>query len=290
MNLLITGSSGFVGSSFLLNCKEININPISLRNTNLDQIEFSNKDCILHLAALVHQMKGAPDDQYYSVNRDLTFELARAAKEHGVKHFVFLSSVKVFGEFTTNLPAWNENSECLPTDAYGKSKLEAEKLLFSLEDENFKVAVIRSPLVYGVGVKANMLNLIKLINTVPVIPLNGINNKRTMVYVGNLIALIQHVINRQSSGIFIASDKTSLSTTELAKLIANASHKKRLFLKIPNFILSIGKKLKPGVIDRLFGSLELDSSITNSKLGFCPPFESEFGIQEMVDWYKASQK
>jgi UDP-glucose 4-epimerase len=198
-----------------------------------------------------------------------------------------MSTVKVFGESTTNKPPWNENSICNPCDAYGKSKYEAEKLLLGLQDDHFKVAVVRSPLVYGVGVKANMFKLVKMVNRFPILPLGAINNRRSMVYVGNLIALLKHILHIKAAGVFIAGDSNPLSTTHLTQLIAKASKKKIILLKIPGFMLQLAKNLKPSTVDRLFGSLELDNNPTNKKLKFAPPFSTEYGIDEMVKWYKS---
>ncbi len=290
MNLLITGASGFVGTNFIKNGHDINITEIDLLTQKVSDIDFTGIDSVLHLAALVHQMKGAPEEQYFKINRDLAYEVAKKAKPQGVKQFVFMSTAKVFGESTTGNPAWDENSECHPIDPYGKSKYEAEKLLLGLQNENFKVAIVRSPLVYGMGVKANMYNLVKLVNRFPLLPLGGINNSRSMVYVGNLVALLKHIIQKQASGIFIAGDKQPLSSTQLAQLIVKASNKKVILLEIPHFMISMAKKIKPSIVDRLFGSLVLDNSSTNKRLNYSPPYSSEDGIREMVEWYKKSKK
>lgn len=284
--ILITGSSGFVGTNFIKNSKEFDIVEVDLLIQKIEEIDFTKTNSVLHLAALAHQMSGAPEEEYFRINRDLAYEVAKKGKAEGVKHFVFMSTAKVFGESTTNKPAWNENSKCNPLDPYGKSKYEAEKLLLSLQDDSFKVAVVRSPLVYGIGVKANMFNLVKLVNRFPLLPLGGINNRRSMVYVGNLVALIKHIIQTQASGIFIAGDKNPLSTSQLAQIIAKTSNKRVILLKIPGFMLGLAKKIKPSIVEKLFGSLELDNNPTNEKLKFTPPFSTEYGIDEMVKWYK----
>jgi UDP-glucose 4-epimerase len=290
MNISITGSSGFVGSNFIRTSHNFVKTEIDLLTRKVDEISFNKIDSVLHLAALVHQMKGAPEEEYFKVNRDLAYEVAKKAKAEGVKQFVFMSTAKVFGESTTGKPAWNEYSECNPRDPYGKSKYEAEKLLLGLQDENFKVAIVRSPLVYGVGVKANMYNLVRLVNKVPVLPFGGIQNRRSMVYVGNLVALLKHIIETQALGIFIAGDRKTLSTTKLTQLIGEASNRNVMLIKIPGFMLKMAAKIKPSIVDRLFGSLELDNSSTNHKLNFIPPFETVYGIREMVEWYKNSPK
>ena len=155
-NILITGSSGFIGRYFIKNASEFTFHEIDLLTKKPENIDFSNTDSVLHLAAIVHQMKGGIEEEYFRVNRDLAFEVAKQAKAQGVKQFILMSTAKVFGESTTGTVSWNEKSQCFPKDAYGKSKWEAENLIRGLETESFKVAIIRSPLVYGeelLGVK-----------------------------------------------------------------------------------------------------------------------------------------
>jgi UDP-glucose 4-epimerase len=284
--IIITGSSGFIGNNFIKSGSSIIIKAVDLLIQKVEEIDFTGIDSVLHLAALVHQMKGAPEEEYFKINRDLAYEVAKRAKDQGVKQFVLMSTAKVFGESTTAKPAWDENSECCPQDAYGKSKYEAEKLIKSLAEDNFEVAIVRSPLVYGVGVKANMYNLVKLVDRFKILPLGGIQNRRSMVFVGNLIALLRHIIDKQASGIFIAGDQSSLSTTELTRLIGKSFKKRLILIKIPEFMIWFLARIKPSIVDRLFGSLELDNSNTNKKLGFVPPFSTDEGINEMVEWYK----
>ncbi len=290
MNILITGSSGFIGTNFIKYSSDFFITEVDLLIKKVEEIDFNSIESVLHLAALVHQMKGAPEDLYFKINRDLVYEVAIKAKSQGVKQFVFMSSAKVFGESTTNEPPWNENSECHPKDTYGKSKYEAEKLLLGLEDEKFKVAIVRSPLVYGAGVKANMYNLVKLVIKFPILPLGGINNRRSFVYVENLVALLKRIIEKQASGIFIAGDRKSLSTTQLINIIAKESKKHIVLFNVPEFIITFTKRVKPSIMDRLFGSLELDNANTNQKLKFVPPYSTEEGIREMVLWYKKNSR
>ena len=190
-------------------------------------------------------------------------ELAKKAKESGIKQFIFMSTVKVYGEETDS--KYSENSICNPEDDYGKSKLKAELELQKLEDEDFKVSIIRTPIVYGHGVKANIKSLINLINKVPLLPFGKIENKRSMVYIGNLCHLVDEVIIQQKAGIFLASDNKPLSTTRLIELIAKNLDKKIYLIKIP-FFESLLKLVKPSFHKRLYGSLEVDNTITKQKL------------------------
>jgi len=287
MKLIITGASGFIGSSYITKNSEHEIKSICLIKNKLLSLNFKGYDVLIHLAALVHQMKGAPEAEYFKVNSDLAFETALKAKNEGVKQFIFLSTIKVYGESTTGRAPFTEDSACNPQDAYGKSKLDAEKRIMSLADDNFNVAIIRSPLVYGAGVKANMYSLIKLIDKIPFLPLGKINNKRSFVYVDNLIALINRIINCKASGIFLAGDTENLSTTELAMAIAKALNKKRALISMPFLLRKMAAVLFSSYYDRLWGSLELNHDSGWKRIGFVPQVTFEKGITEMVKWYCA---
>lgn len=289
-NIAITGSSGFIGTYFIKNNSEFSIQEVDLLTSKVEEVSFTGIDSVLHLAALVHQPKGKNDDEYFKINRDLAFNTAKRAKSHGVKQFVLMSTVKVYGESTTNQAPWDENSDCNPEDSYGQSKFEAEKLILTLKDDTFKVAIIRSPLVYGAGVKANMYSLIKLISKFPILPLGGINNKRSVVYIGNLSALTTKVINDQASGLFIAGDKDPMSTSQISISIAHSLNKRIRLIKMPQILQKALKSLGPSYYNRLYGSLLVDNRKTNEFLSFSPPFSSEQGIQIMVEWYQNSVK
>jgi len=285
MKIIITGASGFIGKSFWENNKNHELMQVSLSRNALSSYDFHNYDALLHLSALVHQMKGAPESEYFLINSDLTFETAKKAKESGVKHFIFMSSIKACGESSTIQKPFTEKSICYPIDPYGKSKLDAENKIMLLADNEFQVAVIRSPLVYGAGVKANMYNLIRLVDKLPFLPFDKINNRRSFVYVMNLVALISKIIESESSGIYLASDPESISTSELIRSISRALNKKKRMLSTPSMVEKILSHSLPSVYDRLWGSLEVDPAQGWNNLGFIPPFTTEMGIQETVKWY-----
>ena len=190
-----------------------------------------------------------------------------------------MSTVKVYGEETSE--AYIENSVCTPENDYGKSKLRAEQELNKLEDEDFKVSIIRTPIVYGYGVKANIKNLISLVKKNLVLPFGKIDNKRSMVYIGNLCHLVDVLINKKLSGVFLASDDTPLSTTNLIELIAKNLSKKTYLLKVP-FFETILKILKPSFHKRLYQSLEVDNSITKKVLDFNNIYSTDDGIRFMI--------
>jgi len=280
MNILITGATGFVGNYFITKYSyKYDINVFSFLNNTLKKLDLANIDAIIHLSALVHQMGGASKEEYERVNIIQTLDLAKKAKNSGVLHFIFMSTVKVYGE-ETNEP-YNEHTICKPQDDYGKTKLRAEQELLKLEDDNFKVSIIRTPIVYGYGVKANIRNLINLVNKVPILPFRNIKNRRSMVYIGNLCHMIDVIIKKRINGIFLVSDDEPLSTTKLIKLIAKELDKKVYFIKIP-FFVNLLKKLKPSFYKRLYESLEVDNRMTKEVLEFENLYSVEDGIRFMI--------
>jgi nucleoside-diphosphate-sugar epimerase len=282
VSVLITGASGFVGKYAIQPLNEkFEITTVSLRNTKVDQIDFSKIDTILHLAGKAHQMEEIAPDEYFKVNHRLTLSLAKRAKVAGVNHFVFISSVKVYGDINNQI--LDEQTECLPTDPYGKSKLAAELDLLKLNDQKFIVSIVRPPLVYGPEVKGNLERLYGLINKLPFLPFGGIQNERSMVFVGNLTALIIKVVESRKQGIFIAGDQSRKSTSALVDTIMQ-----HMQIKKPNIVLpklfKIGIKfLKPNLYSRLFESYIIDNQKTNDLLNFTPPYSFEEGIKMMVD-------
>ncbi|WP_372998900.1 NAD-dependent epimerase/dehydratase family protein [Sulfurimonas sp.] len=280
MKILLTGASGFVGSYFTNKYNNIhNINTFSFLNGIFKELDLSNIDTIVHLSALVHQMGGASMKEYKKINVTQTLDLAQKAKNSGVKHFVFMSTVKVYGEETNK--AYTENTICKPQDDYGKTKLTAELELKKLEDKNFKISIIRTPIVYGYGVNANIKNLINLVNKIPVLPFGEIENKRSMVYVGNLCHMIDVIIQKQVSGVFLASDDKPLSTTRLIELIARELDQKVYLVKI-SFFESLLKLVKPSFYKRLYGSLEVDNIITKEVLEYGNLYSVDDGIRFMI--------
>ncbi len=278
--ILLTGSTGFIGKYFLNKYKkDFEIKTFSFKKDNIEFLNCENIDVVIHLSALVHQMTGASKEKYEKVNIVQTTELAKKAKISGVKQFVFMSTVKVYGEETDI--KYTENSQCNPEDEYGKSKLKAEKELFLLSDHNFKISIVRTPIVYGYGVKANIKNLVNLVSKIHLLPFYGIDNKRSMVYIGNLCNLVECIIKKEKDGIFLASDDMSLSTTQLIKLISKNLDKNIYLIKIP-FFETLLKLLKPSFHKRLFKSLEVDNSLTKKKLNLKNPYSIEEGINNMI--------
>lgn len=280
MKILLTGATGFIGHYFTNKYSDLyNIRTFSFLRDDFENLDLQGIETVIHLSSLVHQMNGSSIDEYEKVNVTQTLYLAEKAKYAGVRHFVFMSTVKVYGEETS--APYHENSPCAPHDNYGKSKCKAEQELQKLGDDRFIISIIRTPIVYGNGVKANIKNLLALVYKVPVLPLGGIENKRSMVYVGNLCHLIECVIKQQQPGIFLANDNKPISTTFLVESIAKEFNKKRYLIKIPLFETLL-KLIKPNIHKRLFGSLEVDNTLTKKRLMLVNPYTTEAGIHFMI--------
>ena len=288
IKILLTGSTGFVGQRFLsYNKDKFPIQTVSLQITKPIEIKFDTIDTIVHSAGMAHQMQKIDDQIYFDVNYTLTKKLADAAKSAGVKHFIFISTIKVFGEHQQGV--LTEKSPCLPqNDPYGESKLKAEQYLQSIEDDNFIVSIIRPPLIYGPGVKGNLIRFLELGNKPYPLPFRNLKNRRTMVFLDNFIELINRIIETKQSGIFLASDESPISTEKLISEIRLNLGKKPNLFETPDFMKRILGLVKPEFALRLFGSLEMDTSDSFKRLDFKPPSSIEHGIKSMVDWYKTT--
>jgi nucleoside-diphosphate-sugar epimerase len=287
--IVVTGASGFVGSRFMeYNQDRFNLIPISLRNTKPGEIDLSGVHTIVHLAGKAHDMHGADEGEYMRINYVLAKDLAEQAICQGVSHFIYMSTVKVYGDGVyDNL---DEYSACQPGDTYGKSKLKAEQFLLSKRTDKFAVSIIRPSLVYGPGVKGNMYSLLKLAERNILLPFDGINNKRSMVFVDNLVELINCVIQIKAEGVFVATDPRSVSTTELVGLIRAYMGKKKKLVRLPGWSINLLQRLKPTLHKRLFGSFVVNNKKTCDRLYFTSPFSTEYGLKQMVDWYKKEQE
>lgn len=287
--ILITGAGSFIGTNFLKYSKNRQVKEVSLINNRPDQIDFRNVDVVLHLAAIVHHSSKISEQEYFKINRDLCIDVATMAKKNGVKHFVFLSTVRVYGDDDSSGTIKNEASECLPGDSYGKSKFAAEKDLTKMNDQDFIVSIVRTPLVYGEGVKANMFNLIRLVDSVPLLPFAKVENRRSFTYVENLVGFIDRIIEKKAPGIFIAMDNNPLSTTDLVEKISGFLGKETHLFKLSPTIIKICSALIPGKLDKLFGSSEFENTSSKTILNFQPQFSTDEGLRRTVAHYLSAK-
>ncbi len=249
-------------------------------------------DCVIHLAARVHVMQEESADplaEFRKVNVAGTRKLAEAAVAAGVKRLVYVSSIKVNGEKTEGKP-FTEADSPDPQDPYGISKREAEDALREISQRTgLEVVVVRPPLVYGPGVGGNYLRMLGLVKKGIPLPFASIDNRRSMIHVGNLAdALILCAIHPDAGGeTFLVSDDVPVSTSDLLKSLARAMGKKPALWRCPVSILALLGKIagKSAEIDRLSGSLEVDSSHIRKKLGWKPPHPLEDGLIETVHWF-----
>ena len=284
--LWVTGASGFIGQSLMAAWgarQDWKVRPVPLRERAVEELD-GPVDAVLHLAGLAHRMNGAPEEEYRRVNVALTLALARRAKDLGARQFLFISTVKVYGESSSPGSPLTETSPCQPLDAYSRSKAEAEEGLRALADATFAVAVLRIPLVCGPGVKGNLRRLIDLVRQVPILPLGGIENRRSLLTVETLRRTLERLLDSGMGGTFLIADHPALSTTGLVARIGRASGRTPLLLPLPGWGRRWLAKSRPALAERLFGSFELDDRRTRAQLGMPDPGPAalEEGIVEML--------
>jgi UDP-glucose 4-epimerase len=306
--ILLTGASGFVGKQLyaaIIKSHQVLSVVRDKRSVGFgDCVEIpeidkktkwinalSGVNCVIHCAARVHIMNDSSSDplsEFRAVNTEGTLNLARQAAEAGVKRFIFLSSIKVNGESTSNRAPFTAFDQRLPEDPYGMSKSEAEEQLLALGKETgMEVVIIRPPLVYGEGVKANFASLMKLVGKGFPLPFRAINqNKRSLVSVYNLVDLIKVCIDHPKAvnQVFLVSDDDDMSTARMVELMAKVQGKANLSLPVPVWCFKLAGKLfkKEAVVDRLVGSLQLDIEHTKNTLDWTPPFLVEYSFKLSV--------
>jgi nucleoside-diphosphate-sugar epimerase len=309
---IITGATGFVGNALVKQLLVGNYEVVgTVRTSNsmlpdgvnrllipdiLDEIQWNyvleGVDVVIHCAARAHIMNDRVADplaEFRQVNTAGTLNLARQAAEAGVRRFVFISSIKVNGELTEGMRFSSEDA-FVPTDPYGLSKYEAEQGLLALAKETgMEVVIIRPTLVYGSGVKGNFASLLKWMKRGVPLPFGAINNQRSFIALDNLVDFIIHCINhpKAANEIFLISDGEDVSTTELLQKVAHAFGKRALLLPIPVSWMKLAAKLldKADVANRLFGSLQVDSSKAYELLGWEPIITMDEQLKKIADAY-----
>lgn len=251
--ILITGEKGYISTN-LYNCfiKETPCKKVSVRE-NIDIFQ-EKADTLIHCSAIVHNSR-AEYEECKRVNHELTVSLALRAKENGVRHFVFISTMSVFG---LDYGVINSSTMEKPVNNYGKTKLMAEKDLLKLSDENFKVAILRLPMVYGKDCPGNFAKLEKLAEKLSIFP--KVDNKRSMLYIENLCKFIREIVKREKEGIYYPQNSEYVNTSELFKEIRQAKNKRTYLSKIMGFIRFLNLR----TVNKLFKTLIYDKELENN--------------------------
>lgn len=314
--VLVTGANGFVGSAL---CERLTAqgttvravvragmpakgNSFSVQKTGVGDIHagtdwsaaLAGVTHVVHLAARVHVMREKSRDplaDFRAVNTAGTINLARQAAAAGARRFVYVSTIKVNGEHTSGRPFYAEDDPH-PQDAYAQSKLEAELALKEISQHSrLEVAIVRPPLVYGPGVKGNFLSMLRVIRQGWPLPLASCENRRSLVGLTNLVSLLEKcVIHPAAAGqVFLAADGDDLSTPELLRRVARALSRKARLLPFPSTLLRLAAKItgRPGVYERLCGSLQVDAGKARELLGWTPPSSVDAELVRTASWYSA---
>ena len=264
--IIITGANSYIGISvedWLSQWPaDYQVDTVETKNGEWREVDFSGYDVVLHVAGIAHQdTKADQEELYYRVNRDLTIEVAEKAKAEGVKQFIFMSSMIVYGASSRigEMKVITADTPARPTNFYGNSKLLAEKGILPLESDDFNVVVLRPPMIYGKGSKGNYPLLAKFAKASPVFP--AVENARSMLHIENLTEFIRLMIDNEENGIFFPQNKEWVQTAEMVKLIAETNGKRMVLLKVFNpFLRILGKKVN--VVNKVFGSLVYDASLS----------------------------
>lgn len=255
-NILITGANSYIGESFKSWAEkkysnDFVIQTIDMVDGSWREKSFSGYDVVLHVAGIVHR-KEKPNMQelYRAVNMELPLEVAKKARAAGVKQFIFMSSMSIYGKNTGRI---QKTDRPRPNTYYGKSKLQAEKCIVRLQEKHFKVAILRPPMVYGEGCKGNYQLLKKFILKSPIFP--DWKNERSMIHIDVLSDFLVELVQKQAEGVYCPQDDKYVCTAKLAKKLAQENHKNIIFTKVFNWCIKLGLLLHIPVIEKVFGTL-----------------------------------
>lgn len=264
--ILITGKNSYIGNAFEDWISQwpdkYQITKISVRDDIWRNEDWSQYDTVLHVAGIAHNSSNANmEDLYYQVNRDLTYDIAKKAKNDGISHFINMSSIIVFG---TKQEKINSLTKPNPDNFYGDSKLQGEKKINNLVNDNFKVAHIRPPMVYGSNSKGNFPLLANLAVKVPFFP--DFDNKRSMIFIKNLTELLRLVIDNNTHGFIHPQNPEYIKTIDLVEYIAKANNHRIYKVKIFNRLINQLKTMN--LINKVFGNLYYDKDMNDSNLNY----------------------
>lgn len=272
--ILITGANSYIGTTFETYMKQFDtyeISTLDMKDDNWRKHDFSQYKVVFHVAGIAHADVGHVSEEtkqlYYKVNTDLTIETARKSKEQGVKQFIYMSSIIVYGESAPlgKAKLITRNTEPSPANFYGDSKLQADIGLEKIQDKSFRVCILRPPMIYGPGSKGNYQLLSKLAKKLPLFP--DIKNERSMLYVGNLCAFIKQVIDEEKAGIYFPQNAEYVSTSQMVKEIARVNGKNIRITRLLNPFVHIASHVPgkiQGLCNKAFGSITYEKTDTIS--------------------------
>lgn len=307
--ILLTGSTGFIGKQLVTSFQEQGLSVTTVTRKEISSSTIPNFvvgyingqtdytaalkdiDCVVHAAARAHVLNETSNNPlalFQEINVEGTLNLAKQAIAADVKRFVFLSTIGVYGD--QQKKTFTENSLLQPSNDYARSKLEAEEKLIELtKSSNMELVIIRPPLVYGAHAPGNFGKLFNLISKSVPLPFGLIKNKRSMVYVGNLIDFIITCTEHPAAAneTFVISDNDDVSLLRLISLLRKALGKKKLLVPVPAFLFRCAGKVlnKQKMIEQLVGDLQIDCSKAQELLGWQPPYTFEQGISKTVEAY-----
>lgn len=274
--ILITGAGSFIGTSLERHLKGFSgaycVHTQDMLGDAWKTADFSGFDTVFHVAGIAHADSGKADpetiDRYYQVNTHLAVETARKAKTEGVGQFIFMSSAIVYGDSAPIGKQKHITKDTLPAPGsfYGDSKLQAEKGITALQDEGFRVVILRPPMIYGEGCKGNYPVLSSLARKLPFFP--KVENQRSMLYVENLTEFVRLMIENQEQGTFHPQNASYSNTSQMVRQIAAVHHKKMPLIGGCTWLLKLLSHVTP-LVNKAFGSLTYDWSLSEYPQNYC---------------------
>ena len=288
--ILITGANSFIGISFETYLREnfageYTVDTVDMIDGSWREKDFSGYDSVFHVAGIAHSDSGKISDEkaklYYAVNTDLTVETAKKAKADGVKQFVFMSSAIVYGESAPigKNRVITRETPVSPENCYGDSKVQAENGIRPLNDDSFKVVILRPPMIYGKGSKGNYPLLAKLALKTPIFP--NVKNQRSMLYVGNLCEFVRLMVENEESGTFWPQNSEYSNTSQMVKLIAQTHSKRLCLVKGFGWALKLMSHLT-GLVNKAFGSLCYEMELS--------AYKTDYRIKNLKDSIEETEK
>jgi len=263
-NILITGKNSYIGTSLenwlMREPDKYKVDTVDTKDGSWKEKDFSQYDVVFHVAGIAHVSSDPKmEDLYYKVNRDLTIETAEKAKAEGVKQFIFMSSIIVYGDSSSSKRVIDRNTVPTPSNFYGNSKLQAEEGIKDLESDEFKIVVLRPPMIYGKGSKGNYPRLANMAKKIPVFP--DIDNERSMLHIDNLCEFIKVMIDHEETGLYFPQNTEYVKTSELVRTIADVHGKKIWMTKLFNPVLRLMFGI--GIVNKVFGNLVYEKSMSD---------------------------